>query len=127
MAIRTELVVRLQNSPGAVSRLCAVLAEARINVLAMSVEATGFLRAVVDNPIHAAGALRDQHYTVEERDVLYVTLPNEPGAGGKIARLIADAGVNIDYLYGSVVEGQPQAAVVIGVGDAARAAAAAGV
>ena len=127
MAIRTELVVRLQNSPGAVSRLCILLADARINILAMSVEATGILRAVVDNPVHAAGALRDQHYTVEEREVLYVVMPNEPGVGGNIARLIADAGVNVDYLYGCAAEGQPQAAMVIGVADAARASAAAGV
>lgn len=127
MAIRTELSLRLSNSPGSIARACSTLSESRVNILALSVESSGILRVVVDNPIHAAGALREQHYTVEQREVLYVVVPNEPGAGRKLAKLIADADVNIDYLYGSAVEGGFMAAIVIGVADAARASAAAGV
>lgn len=127
MAIRTELSLRLSNSPGSIARACATLSQSRVNILALSVESTGLLRVVVDNPIHAAGALREQHYTVDLREVLYVVVPNEPGAGQKLAKLIADAGVNVDYLYGSAVEGGSMAAIVIGVADAARASAAAGV
>lgn len=127
MAIRTELTLRLQNSPGAVARVCQILAEERVNILAMQLEATGVARLVVDNHVRAAGTLRDRHFQVELGDVLYTTLPNDPGVLGRVTRLLADGGVNIEYLYATASEGQPMAAAVFGVPDAQRASAASGI
>ncbi len=126
MAIRTELTLRVQNIPGALGRLCAALAAERVNILALSLEPTGTLRLIVDNPVHAAGILRDRHYHVTERDVLYTLAPNDPGALARIASLLANEGVNLEYLYTTVVEDQTMAAIVAGVPDASRASAAAG-
>ena len=89
MAIRTELSLRLQNTPGALARVCKVLTDEHVNVLALSVEGRGLLRMVVDNHVHAAGALREHQYAVEERDVLSVQMSNGPwrvGGGGEAAR-----------------------------------------
>lgn len=126
MAIRTELALTLPTHPGALAEVCQVLADERVNILACSVEPGGTLRLVVDNPVHAAGALRERHYDVAERDVLFIELPNDPGALLGAARLLADAGVTLEYVYGSVPDGAPTAAIVAGVPDAQRASAAAG-
>jgi hypothetical protein len=126
MAIRTELTIRVQNVPGALGRLCQAIADERINILALSLEPTGALHLVVDNPIHAAGVLRDRHYQVSERDVLYTLAPNDPGALARVAALLATEGVNLEYLYTTAVEEFGMAAIVAGVPDAARASAAAG-
>ena len=40
--------------------------------------------------------------------------------------MLAAAGVNVDYLYGSVLEDNPMVSVVAGVEDAQRAAMASG-
>jgi len=127
MAIHKELTVRLANSPGTLGRVAQVLGEARINILAMSLDTAGALRLVVDNPLHAAGTLREQHYQVEERDVLYTTMPNEPGALARAVSIAAEAGVNLEYVYGSGIDRVPMVAVVIGVPDAQRASAATGI
>jgi hypothetical protein len=126
MAIRTELIVRLQNSPGAAARVCQCVAEDHVNVLAMQLEHTGVLRLLVDNPLHAAAQLRERRMQVEERDVIYTVVPNDAGVLARMAKLLADAGVNVEYLYSTVVEGHPMAAIVIGVPDAQKAAAASG-
>ena len=126
MAIQTELTVRLQNVPGALGRLCQVLADERVNIVALSLEPAGALHLLVDNPVHAAGLLRDRHYHVSERNVLYTLAPNGPGGLARIAALLAAEGVNLEYVFVTTVEGQPMAAVVAGVPDAARASAAAG-
>ncbi len=126
MAIHTELTVRLQNVPGALGRLCDVLAAERVNILALSLEPAGTLHLLVDNPVHAVGLLRDRHYHVSERDVLYSVTTSEPGSLAKIAALLAAEGVNLEYAFVTTVQGQPMAAVVAGVPDAARASAAAG-
>ena len=124
--IRPELTLRLQNSPGALARVCDLLAAERININAMMLDTGGTMRLMVDNPTHAAGVLRERHYDVTLRDVLFVQLADQPGAFAKVARLLASTGVNLDYVYATVLQNQPQAAIVIGVSDAMRAAAAAG-
>jgi hypothetical protein len=127
MAIRTELSLRLQNSPGALSRVCQVLANERVNLIALSLDGSGTLRMVVDNHIHAAATLREQHYQVEEREVLYTIMPNQPGSLAKAVKLVSDAGVNLDYAYATGVENDRMVGVVIGVPDTLRASAAAGI
>ena len=127
MAIRTELSLRLQNSPGALGGVCRALSDEHVNILAMSVEASGQLRMVVDNHVHAAAILRDRHHSVTERSVVLLELSNAPGSLGTTLKLVADAGINLDYVYGGGGDGEPSAAVVLGVDDAMRASAAAGV
>ncbi len=126
MAIRTELTLRLQNSPGMLARVCQVIANERINIVAMNLASPLVVRLVVDNPVHAAAILREQHYQVEERDVIYTATSNDPGALLRITQLIADAGINVEYLYATALEGQTMASVVVGVPDAERASSAAG-
>lgn len=126
MPIRTELALRLPNSPGALAGVTRLLADDHVNILALSLEASGQLRLVVDNPVRSVSLLRERHYQVAERPVILTTLSNTPGAVAPVLALAAGAGVNIEYAYASSAEGNATAALVIGVEDAARASAAAG-
>jgi len=127
MAIRTELNLRLPNSPGALAGVCRLLADEHVNIIAMTLEASGQLRLVLDNHVRGAGVLRGQHHQVTERPVVVAAIANGPGALAPVLAIAADAGVNVDYAYGSVTEGTSRAAVVLGVEDAQRAAAASGI
>ena len=127
MAIRTELNLRLANSPGALAGVCRLLSDERVNILAMSLDGSGQLRMVVDNHVHGGAVLREHHHQVSERDVIVIALPNNPGGLAAILRLVNDANVNLDYAYGGAAEGSATATVVIGVDDPSRVSAAAGV
>ena len=98
-----------------------------MNIIAVSLDAGGHCRFMVDNPVTAIGVLREGHHAVAERDVVLVALSNRPGALAEVLTLVRDAGVNIDYAYAAAAEGAASAVVVIGVDDAMRAATAAGV
>jgi hypothetical protein len=98
-----------------------------VNILAMALDASGQLRLVVDNHVHAGATLREHHHQVTERDVILVALPNAPGGLAATLRLVRDADVNVEYAYGGAAEGGASASVVLGVEDAPRAAAAAGI
>jgi len=126
MGIRTELSLRLPNSPGALAGICQLLADERVNVIALSLDVGGHLHLVVDNPVKAAGALRSRHHQISERDVVFVAIGNGPGSLAPALKLVADAGVNVNYAYGAGGEGTATASVVLGVDDAMRAAARAG-
>jgi hypothetical protein len=125
--IRTELSLRLANSPGALGGVCRLLSNERVNIIAMMVESSGQLRLVVDNHTHGAAVLREHHHQVTDRDVVVMTLPNTPGSLGAALRLVSDANVNIEYSYSGISDAGGVAVVVLGVDDAMRAAAAAGV
>jgi hypothetical protein len=125
--IRTELALRLPNSPGALAGVCRLMSDERVNILAMALDSSGQLRMVVDNHVHAAGILREHHHQVSERDVIVTSVPNTPGSLWPALRLVSDANINVEYAYGGGSEGGPTASVVIGVDDARRASAAAGI
>jgi hypothetical protein len=124
--IRTELSLRLPNTPGAFAGVCRLLSNERVNILAMSLESGGQLRLVVDNHVHGAAMLREHHHQVTERDVIVTSLPNAPGALAPALKLVSDAKINVEYAYGGGSESGPTALIVLGVEDAQRASAAAG-
>ena len=127
MAIRRELILRLQNSPGVLGQVCQHLLNERVNILALNLESGGTLRLIVDNPLHAAETLKDQQFSVNERDVLFIQLPNNPGALEQATQLLTKVGINIEYVYGSAFEDYPMASIIVGVEDVQRAAMAAGI
>ena len=125
--IRTELSLRLPNSPGALAAVTRLLSDERVNIIAISLETGGQLRLVVDNHVHGAAVLREHHHQVAERDVLMTAIPNAPGALAPALKLVSDANINVEYAYGGGADVGPTAVIVLGVDDAMRAAAAAGV
>ena len=127
MAIRTELTLRLPNSPGALAGVCRALADERVNIVALSVEPSGQLRLVVDNHVRASGVLRERHHQVTTREVLVAAVAGGPGALAPVLAMVAGAGVNVEYAYGTAPDSSSTASIVIGVDDAARAAAASGI
>lgn len=127
MGIRTELNLRLPNSPGAAAAVCQLLADERVNIIAMSLDAGGQFHLVVDNHTRAIGALRNRHHIVTEHPVIFASVSNNAGGLPPVLRLLSEAGINVEYAYGAGPEGSAGACVVLGVDDAQRAAAAAGV
>ena len=127
MAIRTELHLKLPNSPGALAGVCRLLSVERVNIIAMALDAGGQLRLVVDNHVHGGAVLREHHHQVAERDVIVMGVPNTAGSLAPALSLVSDANINVDYVYGGASDGSPTATIVIGVENAQRAAAAAGV
>jgi len=125
--IRPELTLRLPNSPGALADICRLLSDEHVNIVALALETNGRLHLLVDNPVRATGALTSRHHQVAQQDVLVVFTGNQPGAVAPVLALVSDAGVNVNYAYAAGVEGAASAAIVIGVDDALRASAAAGI
>jgi hypothetical protein len=125
--IRVELSLRLPNTPGALAGVTRLLSNERVNILAIALDTGGQLRFVVDNHVHGGAVLREHHHQVTEHEVIVTSIPNVPGALAPALKLVADANVNIDYMYGGGADTGPSALIVLGVQDAMRAAAAAGV
>jgi hypothetical protein len=125
VAIKKQLSINLENKPGQLARLCAMLARAKVNIVALSVAEnadSGQVRVVADKAAAARKALGKAKMTATVRDVVVVRLTNEPGALALAARKLAQAKVNIDYVYGSAERRGTAATCVFAVGDTAKAA-----
>src|SRR4026208_2582637 len=124
--IRTELSLRLPNSPGALAAAARRPPDERVNTPAMALEPGGQLRLVVDNHVHGGAVLREHHHQVAAHEVIATAIPHLPGALAPALKLVSDANVNVEYAYGGGVDAGATATIVIGVENAMRAAAAAG-
>lgn len=102
ISIETQLSVFLDNRPGTLARTCQALAKEGINILALSISETvdhAVVRMVVSDAKKADQVLTKLHATVQGRDVILMSIPNQPGVLATIAEKLAEAGVNIEYAY----------------------------
>ena len=79
-----------------------MLVESGVNILAISVPDTGefgTVRLLPDDLMEARAALEEAGYPHSAVDVLAVELPHEPGSLAKVARLLAESRVVIQYAY----------------------------
>ena len=119
-----QIVVFLENRPGALSELCEVLATAEINIEALLLEGSvdfGNIRLHVSAPRKAEKALRDAGYQVRVAEALTLKLSNEPGALADAAKKLTKAKINIDALFGTTAPGTDQAEFVLMVSDVEKA------
>lgn len=114
-----QLSVFIANESGRVSEVTGLLGEHQVNIRGFSVSDTaeyGILRLIVDRPETALAVLREAGFTVREDEVICIDLPDQPGGLAGVLKVVADAGVNIEYVYSLI-----STFVVINVADVDRA------
>lgn len=119
-----QIVVFLENRPGALAELCDVLADAEINIEALLLEGSvdfGNIRLHVSAPRKAEKALRDAGYQFRIAEALILKLSNEPGALADATKKLAKAKVNIEALFGTTAPGSDEAEFVLMVSDVEKA------
>ena len=116
----SDLTVVLVNRPGADADALQALGRAGVNVDGVTGSGCGgegILHVLVADAAAARRALESAGQVVrEERDVLVCPVDDRPGAGGAIMRRIAEARVNVDFIY-LTTSGQ----LVIGASDVNKA------
>lgn len=151
MEKKTQFSVILTNVPGELSKLCDVLKDANINILAMSIQNArdsvkelynikiktnsriemkesylgilkessnySLIRFLVDDPVEGEKVLVNAKYLMDKDHVLVLKLGNRPGMLGKVTRIIGDAHVNIDYVYGSALEGALESIFIVHIAE----------
>ena len=125
MAIVKQLRVELANKPGALAELCSELAKKAVNISAIQAseaKALGSVRLLVNQFETAKGVCDAIGVKYLEEQVLAVSINDRPGALGKVTRKLAEKGINIEYVYGSIEKGSKRGLVVLGVNDVEAAA-----
>lgn len=122
-----QITVFLENKEGHLSDLTNVLADAGINMTALTVADTstyGLVRILADNSAAAKSALEAAGYRAALTSILAVEVADEPGGLCKLLKALDTAGINVEYAYCFSLAGGSLAALKVRDLDAAEIAAA---
>jgi hypothetical protein len=101
--IETDLLIEVENKPGALATLAAAISDAGVNISAATCTRPGDtarLHILVKHPEAAKHALATALVTVtSQREVVVVDADDRPGVLADLARVVAAAGVDLDLLY----------------------------
>jgi hypothetical protein len=115
-----DFSIMLPNRPGVLANLSNKLGKAGINIEGIS--GTQYhdkvvLHLLFDKDEEAAALLAKNNFTVtSSREVLVVKIKDKPGELGKLAQKMANAEVNIDFIYVA-----SNSRLVLGVDDPEKA------
>ena len=115
-----QISVFLENKPGKLFEMTALLAENRIDMRALSIAETtdfGIARIIVNDAYQAAQVLRDGQFIAQFSDVLAFAVPDEPGGLHSLLGEFNAAQVNIEYMYAFLDSKNGQAYMIFRVTD----------
>jgi hypothetical protein len=99
----------LPSKIGLLAEVSAFITTAKINIEAIcayEMGEQGFFMLMTDNHAKTKKILSHMGAGVTVDDIITVEMPNKVGELQKVAKKISDAGIDINYIYGSPVKGK---------------------
>ncbi len=124
MQITKQLAIFLDNRPGMLAAVADALAEANINIYAITTSDTvdhSVIRLVVSDYRKALHVFEERATLVVEDDVLMIDGSNKPGELAAIAHKLAKAKINIEYCYSATPADAKKGLMIVRVSDPAKA------
>ncbi len=121
-----QISIFLENKSGRLAEVTGILAEAGVNIRALSLADTsdfGVLRLIVNDNAKAKEALREKGFTVGKTDVVAVEVTDRPGGLHRILQILHEAGINVEYMYAFVQQSGNNAVMIFRFEDIDRAVA----
>ena len=119
-----QLSIFMENKPGQLVKVTQTLKDAQIDIRAMSLADTkdfGIVRMIVSDTDKAQEAMREAGFMSTITQVMWIAMDDQPGGLSKITDLMAQAEVNIDYLYACITVIGKDAYIVMHVDNEKKA------
>ncbi|HUH66886.1 MAG TPA: ACT domain-containing protein [Syntrophales bacterium] len=110
-----QISIFLENKPGALESVTRILKDEGINIRSLSLADTsdfGILRLIVNDANKALRVLNENGLRVSRTSVVAVEVPDRPGGLHSILAVLAENGINVEYLY-AFIEKSGENAVII--------------
>jgi hypothetical protein len=124
MELTKQLAIFLDNRPGTLARMADALAEAKVNIYAISTSDTidhSVIRMVVSDYRKAMHVFEAHGTLVVEDDVLMVDGSNKPGELARLAETLAKARINIEYCYSATPPDAKKGLMIMRVSNPGKA------
>ncbi|RMG58106.1 MAG: ACT domain-containing protein, partial [Deltaproteobacteria bacterium] len=100
-----QISIFLENKSGRLAEVTGILADAGINIRALSLADTadfGILRLIVNDTEKAKEVLKAHGFTVGKTEVVAIEVPDRPGGLAGILRELKGENINVEYMYAFV-------------------------
>ena len=97
-----QITVFLENREGRLAKMCRCIADAGVNMSALTIADTseyGVVRIICDDPAKAASALDAGGYRAIATKVIAVAVPNKPAGLADLLEVLDQLDLNIEYGY----------------------------
>lgn len=119
-----QISVFIENKEGRIKKAIDTLANAGVNIRALSVGDTtkyGILRLIVSDNEKAIKSLEDDGFIVKESEVIVIAVPDKPNGLNSTLAILDDANINLEYIYAFVSSNPDEAIVAMKVEDTKKA------
>jgi hypothetical protein len=109
-----QLTFAMKNKVGQLDAVTTVLKDARVNIKAICAYGMGkkaYFMVVTNNNNRAKRALSKLRLKAKEENIIAVEMPNRIGQLKNAATKIAQSGIDINYMYGTVGTGKTSVCV----------------
>jgi hypothetical protein len=109
-----EISFTMPNKVGLLSEVTTAIAGEKINITAICAYGMGntaYFMLTTNSNAKVKKALATLGVIIEERDVVEVEVPDNPGELQKIAKRIAIAGIDIEYMYATASAGKKETCI----------------
>jgi hypothetical protein len=110
-----QISIFLENKSGRLADVASVLAQAGINIRALSLADTtdfGILRLIVNDTEKAKQVLKENGFTVGKTEVIAVEVLDRPGGLADILSIMKNNGINVEYMYAFVQKSGGNAIII---------------
>lgn len=114
--LNMQLMISVNNKAGTLAEVTHIVSSSGINMVAVcayAIDNKGFINFVAEDNKKAKRLLEEKGYNVREEEVVIVSLGNKPGTLQAVCEKIADEGIDLDLIYGSVEKGQKTSRIVL--------------
>ena len=115
-----QLSLFLENRPSQLRAICKLLADAGINLMALSLadsEQFGILRLIVRDWQQAKAILEAADRLVKVTEVVAIEVPDRPGGLDDVLAVIEQHEINIEYMYAFTFGLEKKAALIFRFGN----------
>ena len=109
-------MVTVSNKVGTLSKITEIVSGANINLVAIcgyAIGEKGFINFVTEDNKRVKKLLQEKKFDAREEEVVVVSLGNKPGALKALSDTIANAGIDLVLMYGSVNDKDKAARLVL--------------
>ena len=100
-----QLIITVNNKVGTLAEVTSVLSGVGINLIAVcayAVDNKGVNIFVTEDNNQAKKLHKAKNYDIREEEVILISVDNKPGELQKVTEKIAQAGIDVTLIYGSV-------------------------
>ncbi len=115
-----QISIFLENKEGRLAELTSILAEAGININALTIADTsdfGILRIIVDDVKKTEKLLKEYGFSVSVTDVVAIDIDNVPGGIARPLSMLHNNGISVEYIYAFLAKKDDTAHVIFKVND----------